>query len=466
MKVLVTVKFLGLDRTSEGICSAKFLYSLLEAGLEVVCLAPAPSVTPEQLRCHGAWLKSLKLIPVGNASAWGRSPKGARASSSACPAPLWKKGADKVVRAPEPGNGRPGFCRRKLGALIAYGTGFAPETWAEIRLWRKMLRATIALEQPDLVFVRGAGAGFEPHLAMAGLDGPVPWVANYHDPFPLSLYPEPYCRHPFLMSALQEKWNARIIRAADWVSFPSDRLLRWTLRGKLARYRGKGVVIPHIVGETPMAAEYQAAANAQGKPGRFVILHAGSLLEPRQPWGLIEGFRRFAAKDPARCRQGELLFVGGVNRFHKADPRWAEALRTPGVRFIEERVTYAHSLELARQAAVCVVLEADNAESPFFPAKLTDCLLCKKPVLALSPKESVVCNLLGAGYPYRCLPSDSARIAGVLEELWSLWQGGRLAEAAVPPAQMGQLCMEAVSQTCKSFFAAALDGGRRRQFSK
>jgi hypothetical protein len=417
------------------------VYCLVQAGLEVVCLATAQSVVPEKLRGHGEWLKSVKLIPVGNP-------------------PAQTSGGPSALRGA--GNWAGRFCRRKLGALVVYGTGFAPETWAEIRLWKEMLDKTIARERPDLVFVRGAGAGFEPQMAMAGRGAAVPWVANYHDPFPISLYPEPYRRRFFMASAMQEKWNARIIEAADWVSFPSQRLLRWMLRGKLAPCLRKGIVVPHIVGELPMAADYQAAATVVQEHGRFVILHAGSLLEPRRPWGLVEAFRRFAAKDPARSADAELLFVGGINRFHKADPRWAEALRTPGVRFIEDRVTYAHSLELLRQAAVSVVLEAENAESPFFPAKLTDCLLCRKPILALSPAESVAADVLGAGYPYRCLASDSARISGMLEELWSLWRAGRLAEAAIPPEQMNRLSMKAVGEGCKAFFETALDDWRRK----
>ncbi|MGA2658571.1 MAG: hypothetical protein ABSH34_13795 [Verrucomicrobiota bacterium] len=446
MKILVTAKGLDLDRTSEGICATKFLYCLVQAGMEVVCLAPPALLASEALRYHGRWLKQVKLIPI---EPWPWLP------NQRNPQP---------PRRPDPGRAKrmSAWLKNKADALIAYGTGFSAGSWAEVRLWRKAFQAALASQRPNIVFVRGAGLGFEPHLAMAGLGPTVPWIANYHDPFPISLYPAPYRRHFFVMSRLQERCNAHIIEAADWVSFPSERLLRWMLRGKLAPCRAKGIVVPHIVGELPMASDYQAAATVVQEPGRFVILHAGSLLEPRQPWGLVEAFRRFAAKDPARSGNAELLFVGGINRFHKADPRWAEALCTPGVRFIEERVTYAHSLELLRQAAVSVVLEADNAESPFFPAKLTDGLLCRKPILALSPAESVVSDVLGAGYPYRCLASDSARIAGILEELWSLWRAGRLAEAAIPPEQVSRLSMKAVGQRCKTLFETALDDWRRK----
>jgi glycosyltransferase involved in cell wall biosynthesis len=439
VKVLVAVKFLGLDRASEGICSAKFLYSLVNAGLEVVCLAPAQSIIPEALRCHGQWVKELKVLPVGNSSS--KTSGGSLAGGAS----------------PGPGHGMGRFLKRKLGTLVAYGTGFAPETWAEIELWKRMLRTAIASERPDLVFARGAASTFEPHLAMARLRTKVPWIANYHDPFPASLYSEPYRQHFFLMSPLQEKWNAGIIRAADRISFPSHRSLRWMLRGKLAPYREKGVVIPHIAGALPLALEYQTAGNAVLESNHFVVLHAGSLLGPRQPWALIDAFRRFVAKDPAHANKAELLFVGGINRHHKADPRWAEALRTPGVRFIEERVTYAHSLALVRQSAVSIVLEANGEESPFFPAKLADCLFLQKPILALSPAESVVADILGTDYRYRCLPSDSARIGAALEELWCLWQGGRLAQAAIPPDRVELFSMKTVGENCKKLFAGLLE---------
>ena len=64
MKVLVSAIALDLDRTSEGICSSKFLYCLVEAGVEVVCLAPPTSIAPAILKQHGSWQKQVRFVPV------------------------------------------------------------------------------------------------------------------------------------------------------------------------------------------------------------------------------------------------------------------------------------------------------------------------------------------------------------------------------------------------------------------
>jgi hypothetical protein len=441
MKVLVTAKALDLDRTSEGICTTKFLYCLLHAGMDVVCLAPPALLAPDALQGHGQWLRQVKLIPV-------EPLLPSRVNPHPPPTPLTRPAKRMGV-----------WLKNKTEALIARGTGFSAGNWAEVRLWRRALSAALASERPDIVFVRGAGLSFEPHLAMAGLGPTVPWIANYHDPFPISLYPAPYRRHFFVMSRMQERWNARIIRTADRVSFPSERLLRWMLSGNLAACRSKGVVIPHIAGEVPLAAQGTDGARVELDPARFLLIHAGTLLEPREPWGLMQAFRRFLAKDPAHAATAELLFLGGVSRRHKADPRWREMTNSQGIRVVEDRISYPHSLELLRGASVVVVLEADADESPFFPAKLTDYLLLRKPILALSPLNSVVTDTLGTAYPYRAIHSEAARIEGMVEGLWTSWRRGDLASAGVGGDWEKKLSMESVARNCKNLFAQCMARG-------
>ena len=48
-KVLVAAKWLALDRTSEGICSSKFLLALSRAGFDVSCIT-----TDDTVRGHTA----------------------------------------------------------------------------------------------------------------------------------------------------------------------------------------------------------------------------------------------------------------------------------------------------------------------------------------------------------------------------------------------------------------------------
>jgi len=445
MKVLVTATALDLDRTSEGICSSKFLYCLLRAGIDLLCLAPADSISPQALRRHGSWLKQVRFFSVDQLAT---TTSRARGRSPHCSPTLPHRLGE--------------WLRDKVASRVVYRTGFSRETWHRVDCWRESLVRAIASERPDLVFVRASGCDFEPHLAMARLEGTPPWIAHYHDPFPLSLYPEPYRRHYLLASAMQERRNATILRKADRISFPCQRLLQWLLRGRLEPYRHKGVVIPHIVGEIPTTIESEPGPTIVIDKRHFTLIHAGSLLRPREPWGLIEAFRRFSEGNTSRAREVELLFVGRVNQSHKADPRWAEASRVPGVRFFEDRVSYDQSLSLLRDCSVAVILEAENEESPFFPAKLTDYLLQRKPILALSPEKSAINDLLGPNYPYRCAPCDGRRIGECIEQLWGLWRTGKLIQALPSEASFSQLTLNSVARNCTDLFAAI--GNQRQAF--
>jgi hypothetical protein len=433
MKVLVTARLLDPDKSSEGICTAKFLYGLASAGFQVLCLTSELVMPRETVVRHAEWLKLIRLFRVEELGK--RNP-----------------GRTSVTKAATRHHPRPvAWIHRKLGALVSYATGFSPATWSDVRAWRSALNAIIKAERPDLVFVRGAGNCFEPHFAMLKVKTTVPWIANYHDPFPVSLYPEPYRHCTPLLSQIQEKWHKKIIRGATAVSFPSERLLRWVLRGDLERCQSKGLVISHMVGRLPVGCGTGDTKSISIAPERFTLLHAGTVLGPRAPWGLIEGFQRFVRQGGGRAETSDLLLVGGVHRRHKLDPRWS-GLKPLGIKIVEERICYHQSLELTQRASVAVVLEAEAEESPFFPAKLTDCFLFGKPVLALSPMNSVSADILGPSYPYLVRPSDALRIAEAIERLWQLWRAGELSQAAPDETKLTRFGMDTVANACREAF--------------
>src|SRR6185312_12748982 len=95
-------------------------------------------------------------------------------------------------------------------------------------------------------FLRSAGIEFQAHVAMAELSPLVPWIAYYHDPYPYSLYPEPYCKRSPIISGRQEAGHRKIVRGASALAFPSRRLLEWVLRGELEPYRRRALVVPHV----------------------------------------------------------------------------------------------------------------------------------------------------------------------------------------------------------------------------
>lgn len=326
--------------------------------------------------------------------------------------------------------------RRKRGAAVSYATGLHSSAWREVRRWRSRIEGAVRNEGADVIFAQTKGSEFYPHFALLRARTGIPWVANYHDPYPVSLYPEPYRTRVPVISFWQERLHARVLRHCGALTFPSERLLRWVLAGPFERYREKAFVVPHVArwAEDGGGAADPAVCLEDGwTPGSFVLLHTGTLLSKRSPRNLIRAYRRFLEGSPERREKSRLVFVGRAHRDHENQREWIEAREHPNIEIVARRVPYSESLRLLRAAAVPVVLEASGAESPFYPGKLADYLAAEKPVLALSPGQSVTADLLGRDYPLLVSPDDEEGIARAIERAWTHWKQGSLASLR-PPA--------------------------------
>lgn len=443
MRILVAAKELRLDRGSEGICSSKFVLALSRAGHEVSCLTSEDVPAGEDLSGFSLpWLKSVRIKHI-NAHRDGG---------------VWTRlaGLSESLAA----TGKPGaYAGRKLDGAFVYGTGYRPRVWRQVDCWSHAIRREAEKERPDLIFLRGAGDGFEPHMALLKGRCAVPWVANYHDPFPISLYPEPYRSRSPLISDRQESIHRRIIAAADALTFPSRRLLEWVLRGDLEGYRSKALVIPHLATELPVPPSSGGKAGLPSlRSDDFNIIHTGTLLGPRDPRALLRGFLEFVNQDGEKRRRARLIFVGriiGENRQLLASDEWSRLKEGGGLIFLDERVSYHQALDISGAATAVVLLEADSPESPFFPAKLTDYLWLRKPILALSPARSATGDILGPDYQLRVAPADSRGVTMALNTLWRHWAAGRLDELVPAQSLLNSISEATVRAQLEAIFVVA-----------
>ncbi len=437
MKILVAAKTLDPDRTSEGICTSKFVTALARAGHAVTCLTSDASLEPGLEWRRLAWLGD---VPVRHVDAYAAAGAWPRVRGT----------ADRVES-----RGVAGRLRRKIDAAIVYGTGYSTAAWDEVGRWRVALESLVSERAPDLIFSRSAGAEFHPHFAMVDLRPSMPWVAHYHDPFPLSLYPEPYRRRYPVIAGHQERWHRRILESANALTFPSERLRRWVLKGRFASYADKSFVLPHL--GTDLAspdAPPELPLPLRFDPGLFTVAHVGTLLGPRDPGPLIAAFRAFVGGDDEKRALARLVFAGGVNREHAHHAHPQSGSADHDVVFHAGRISYPQSIELIRSATAAVVLEAAAEESPFFPAKLADYLRLAKVVLALSPEESVVRDLLGSQYPLVVRADRIAEIAGALDMVWNAWKNGGLSQ------------LQPTEEACRSIGEAAVNAELRRLYAR
>ena len=99
-----------------------------------------------------------------------------------------------------------------------------------------------------------------------------------------------------------------------------------------------------------------------------------------------------------------------------------------------------------------MILEADTEDSPFFPAKLADYLWLGKPIVAVSPGASATADVLGADYPLRIPPADSAVAATVFERLWTAWRENALERLAPPASLAGSISEAAIGRRMGEVF--------------
>lgn len=367
MKVLF-VSWHCLDGTAEGLASARLASALARRGHEVTLLTRKQSRAPEGIESH-----LLEPEPFNHFSLdrWGR-----------------------------------------LGALphLLRGCTVEEKGWA-----RAVARKASELGSFDVLHSRLNPAAS--HLAALEILRKIdlPWCAYFSDPWPHHLYPEPYrfTVGPLSRRRLELSLDS-MLRRADSLVFPSDRLRDWLLAGRRKPYRGKSFVAPHL-GEV--------GTEAPERNGALHIRHAGFLMKERRIEPLL------AAVDRLRPEVRKNLRIEFAGRYAEA-PRVASGIVT----FAPSMPPDAVRVWMAG-ADVALLIEAALAEGIFFPSKLSDYLAGGRPILALSPRRGVTADLLAGGGGVLVEPEDEAGIAAALERLHALWREGRLAELAPRPEQ-------------------------------
>jgi hypothetical protein len=402
MKILVIAEAIGLN-SSEGICTNKFLMCVAKAGHEVHCIY-SDSVEIS----HHTWLNGVQLIKRVN-KPW-------RLNN------IFQKITVQLYK----------LTNIKVQDIAKYISGFSFAHWHEAALWREAIKAQIAKAKPDLIFVRSRGANFRTHTAMLGMDTDIPWIANYHDPFPFSQYPPPYQWYDAGWKK-QEKINAAILQKAPLITVPSIRLKEW-ITSFHPQIKDKIHHLPHAALSFDYFLSGDEKTRIKQLPNQLSLLHAGNLLGGhRRTDVLVQALARFFERYPEAKARLYLHIVGGSLGNLDGYP----AVKNNIVEY--DRVSYADSLQMMQQAQVLLLLEAASEHSPFMPGKLADYLQADKPILALTPPNSETARLFGSTYPYMAPADDLAQITQAIESLWKDYMHGNL---QIPPSKVRNMVIE------------------------
>ena len=341
---------------------------------------------------------------------------------------------------------------------IRYGMGkplarYAQRAWdsvvlghpiAGVRWARRALRLALHLHRsnPFHIVLSRSVSDFAhlPAIHFAKRTG-LPWLANWNDP-PSYLFPPPY-----QMSAtrvrryLWDRYYRAVVHRATLNTFPTRRLAVH-LYGHLGVSDFSTVrIIPHLVHDIPYPPGPQT-------DGLFRLCHAGNLSGERDPSLFLAALKRFVAWIGSRDRV-RFEIIGVV------DVPLTNIIKKHG---LEDVVTWAGKMDyletLGRLAAssVLLVIEAPCEEGIFLPSKVADYAQVGRPILAVSPRNGAMRDLLstdGGGLAVDCTSADA--IYRGLSQLYHAWRDGSVQRFA-PDALRARLGSDAILGTYESLF--------------
>lgn len=271
--------------------------------------------------------------------------------------------------------------------------------------------------EPDWILTLSYASSFRPHKALLGVpQWHSKWLAYVHDPYPMHSYPRPY---DWVEPGHQLKrdffWE--ITGKSKYVVYPSQLLAEW-MRGYYYNQVGKEIVIPHQIFEND-GNNAAISLPVFFNPDNFNILHAGSMMDARNPIALVNAFELFLSKNPEAKNHAKLLFIGKPSSFDAFIKE--KQMNISQIYLSDDYMSFQQVNAMQQAAAVNVILEAIGPISPFLPGKFPHCIQSQKPILLLGPYYSESKRLLGEAYPYWSEVTDFEKIQLLITELYENW---------------------------------------------
>lgn len=271
--------------------------------------------------------------------------------------------------------------------------------------------------EPDWILTLSYASSFRPHKALLGIpQWHDKWLAYVHDPYPMHSYPRPY---DWVEPGHQYKrdffWE--ITGKSKYVVYPSQLLAEW-MRGYYYNQVGKEIVIPHQIFEND-GNNAAISLPVFFNPDNFNILHAGSMMDARNPIALVNAFELFLNKNPEAKNHAKLLFIGKPSSFDAFIKE--KQMNVSQIYLSDDYMSFQQVNAMQQAVAVNVILEAIGPISPFLPGKFPHCIQSQKPILLLGPYYSESKSLLGEEYPYWTEVTDFEKIQLLITELYVNW---------------------------------------------
>lgn len=269
--------------------------------------------------------------------------------------------------------------------------------------------------QPDWVLTLSYASSFRSHKALLGMpEWHSRWLAYVHDPYPMHSYPRPY---DWVEPGHQYKRSffLKIVRNSEYLLYPSKLLSEW-MQGYYSGQKNEDIIVPHQISENPIDRKVM---KSNFEVNYFTVLHAGNMMNGRNPMTLIRAFEQFFKQYPEAKAHARLYFIGAPSCYDQAIEEKQKNM--PQLFLSNVYIPFKEVLAMQEEASVNVILEALGPISPFLPGKFAHCIQAQRPILLLGPFYSESKRLLGENYQY-CSPiNDIELIQKHITDLYQHW---------------------------------------------
>ncbi|MBI5641480.1 MAG: hypothetical protein HZA17_13750 [Nitrospirae bacterium] len=245
----------------------------------------------------------------------------------------------------------------------------------------------------------------------------LPWIACWNDPFLSSIIPKP-CGKGKEAPYVIKKYIAAVGNYADWHVFPCERLRKFMAPFFPTEVALKSSIIPHIA-----LGRFKRSAEISRKV--FSISHAGTLDRFRDPAAFFSGVKKFIEK--CAPRDLSITFVGRIDKYYHDLGRMNGL---DSIVKIQDSKPYEESLDILSTSTILLIIEAPLAEGIFLPSKFVDYVQTGRPILAVSPLNGTLNDILtrhGGGIAADVNSPET--VAAALEILYRHWNAGTLDES-------------------------------------
>ena len=249
----------------------------------------------------------------------------------------------------------------------------------------------------------------------------IPWIANWNDPVGIRIETASGLRSRTVFGGwieqAQRVLTKTVLQNTSWNTFPSERMRQFYSRHYGMFLLTKSCTIPHVALDS-------FAGTKPDETNIFSICHAGKMCaDGRTPEVFLEGLARSVA-DIGMKDHCKFVAIGHQD---KEFQRLVNKYELGSIVHSTGPLSYEEALHMTGECSILLIIEGTYNEGIFLPSKFIDYIQTGRPILALTPKNGTLKDVMSAhgGGSFADCESVVA-VARAIRELYDNWKKGTL----------------------------------------